>query len=269
LGWAAGNDMSHGTRCSWVAIVAEKTVEAFGGRTVVITGGGSGVGAAIALAFARQGASLCLVGRRLEPLQTVARQARKLGAQAAYYSADLSSHIAQSELVQRLTTDLRHVDVLVQNAAMFAASATELADLEVFDQHYRTNVRAPYALTKALLPLLRARQGELVFINSSSGVRAKALTAQYDATKHALKAIADSLREEVNGDGIRVLSIYLGRTASDMQRHIHEGTGTPYQPHLLLQPEDVASTILCALMLPRTAEVTDIHIRPRITTQRV
>jgi NADP-dependent 3-hydroxy acid dehydrogenase YdfG len=105
-----------------------------------------------------------------------------------------------------------------------------------------------------------------VFINSSSGIVAKPTSAQYDSTKHALKAIADSLRSEINVDGVRVLSVYLGRTASKMQERICKMERKPYRPELLLQPSDVASVILNALGLPRTAEVTDIHIRPMIKT---
>jgi NADP-dependent 3-hydroxy acid dehydrogenase YdfG len=112
--------------------------------------------------------------------------------------------------------------------------------------------------------MLKARQGQVVFINSSSALTAKPTTAQYDSTKHALKAIADSLRGEVNKHGVRVLSVYLGRTASDMQARVHQMEGKPYRPELLLQPEDVASVVINALSLPRTAEVTDISMRPMI-----
>jgi NADP-dependent 3-hydroxy acid dehydrogenase YdfG len=85
---------------------------------------------------------------------------------------------------------------------------------------------------------------------------------QYGAMKHALKAIADSLRAEVNPKGIRVLSVYLGRTATPMQADIHREEGKIYRPEALLQPCDVASTIIHAITLPRTAEITDISIRP-------
>jgi NADP-dependent 3-hydroxy acid dehydrogenase YdfG len=110
--------------------------------------------------------------------------------------------------------------------------------------------------------MLKVRRGQIVFINSSSGLTAKPNSAPYNATKHALKAIADSLRAEVNAFGVRVISVYLGRTASEMQERIHRAEGKPYRPELLLQPEDVAAVIMNALALPRTAEVTDIHIRP-------
>ena len=110
-------------------------------------------------------------------------------------------------------------------------------------RQYQTNVRAPFVLTQALLPMLKARRGQVVFVNSSSGIVAKPMSSQYDSTKHALKAIADSLRGEVNAHGVRVLSVYLGRTASEMQERIHRIEEKPYRPELLLQPEDVASVI--------------------------
>ena len=237
------------------------------GQFAVVTGGGTGVGAAIALALAAAKASTCLVGRRLTPLQAVATSARARGAQAACYQADLASESSQFDLVQRLMRDLPYLDILVQNAAVHVSGRIDCAGLEDFDRQYRTNVRAPYALTKALLPMLKARCGQVVFINSSSGISAKPSTAQYDATKHALRAIADSLRGEVNKYGVRVLSVYIGQTASEMQSNICKKESRPYLPERLLQPKDIAAVVLNSLTLPRTAEVTDIHIRPMINPE--
>jgi NADP-dependent 3-hydroxy acid dehydrogenase YdfG len=237
-------------------------LRALEGRTAVVTGGGSGVGAAIALALAEAGARIHLIGRRLDALEFVAAKVRGLGSKATCYSADLSLHSGQHEATQRLMSDLMHVDILIQNAAMYVRGSIEHADVSDFDKQYQTNVRAPYLLTRALLPTLKARQGQVVFINSSSGIIAKPMSAQYDSTKHALKAIADSLRGEINEHGVRVLSVYLGRTASDMQERICQKEGKSYRPELLLQPEDIASVVVNALTLPRSAEVTDIWIRP-------
>jgi NADP-dependent 3-hydroxy acid dehydrogenase YdfG len=237
-------------------------LRSFEGQTAVITGGGTGVGAAVALALAEAGASVVLIGRRLNRLELVASTVRNLGAHAASYSADLSSGSSLLEVAQRIKTELMHVDILVQNAAMHLAAPFEKADLSDFDKQYQTNVRAPYALTQAFLPMLKERHGQVVFINSSSAIAAKPMSAQYDSTKHALKAIADSLRGEINVHGVRVLSVYLGRTASEMQERICQMEGKAYRPELLLQPADVASVVINALSLPRTAEVTDISIRP-------
>lgn len=224
------------------------------------------MGAAVALALAKAGASVHLIGRRLPKLESVAAKARSVGSEATCYSSDLGLNHGQLELTQRLTRDLRRVDVLIHNAASYGAGPIEQASLADFDKLYQTNVRAPYVLTQALLPMLKAQRGQVVFINSSSGMIAKPLSAQYDSTKHALRALADSLRGEVNAHGIRVLSVYIGRTASEMQERIYKLEGKPYRPELLLQPEDIASVIVNALSLSRTAEVTDIHIRPRIKT---
>jgi len=82
------------------------------------------------------------------------------------------------------------------------------------------------------------------------------------ASKHALRAIADSLQDEVNPNGVRVLSVFLGRTASPMQADNHRAEKRPYRPEWLIQPQDVAAVVLDALRLPRTAEVTEIRMSP-------
>jgi NAD(P)-dependent dehydrogenase (short-subunit alcohol dehydrogenase family) len=118
--------------------------------------------------------------------------------------------------------------------------------------------------SQALLPLLKGRQGQIVFINSSQGLQARANTGAYALTKHALKALVDSSRQEINADGIRILSIYPGLTATPAIKLLCEIQGQSYRPDLLLQPEDVAQVVLNTLQLPRTAEVTNIEIRPLI-----
>jgi NADP-dependent 3-hydroxy acid dehydrogenase YdfG len=233
-------------------------------RTAVVTGGGSGVGAAIALALARQGNDVYLVGRRRENLEGVATRARAFGANAVCCQADVAKASDLIDLTRSITEAGVGIDILVHSAAAIERAPVETASLESFDYLYRVNVGAPYALTQALLPMLKARRGDVVFINSSSGISAKPLFAQYDSTKHALRAVADSLRGEVNADGIRVLSVYLGRTASEMQARLHKEEGRIYRSERLLQPEDVASLIVEILGLPRSAEVTDIHIRPML-----
>jgi NADP-dependent 3-hydroxy acid dehydrogenase YdfG len=152
--------------------------------------------------------------------------------------------------------------VLVHSAGVISLGTVESAPVEDLDRHYQINVRAPYLLTQALLPLLRSHQGQIVFVNSSAAVSARAKVSQYAATKAALKALADSLRDEVNPDGIRVLSVFPGRTASPMQQAVHEMLDESYRPERLLQPEDVAAAVVSALRMPRSAEVTEINVRP-------
>jgi NAD(P)-dependent dehydrogenase (short-subunit alcohol dehydrogenase family) len=165
-------------------------------------------------------------------------------------------------LAEQLHRDWDTIDILVHSAGVYAMGRLEAVPVTELDLQYRTNVRAPYLLTQALLPLLRQRQGQVVFINSLVVLTTGAQVGSYAATKHALTALADSFRAEVNAEGLRVLSVYIGSTASPMQAKIHAMQGRVYHPEYLLQPSDVAAVVLNALCLPRTAEVTDIHLRP-------
>lgn len=236
---------------------------ALAGQIAVVTGASSGIGAAITLTLAAAGATVCLVGRNRAALDGVAARA---DVAARAYAADLAHDDDLRRLAAQLLREHPAIDVLVHSAGTFASAPFEAAPLDEFDRLYRVNLRAPFALTQALLPSLRQRRGQIVFINSSAGLAAKGGMSQYAATKHALKALADSLREEANPDGVRVLSVYPGRTASPMQAAIHAQERREYRPERLLQPEDVASVVLNALSLPRSAEITDVQVRPLVKT---
>lgn len=232
------------------------------GRIAVVTGAGSGVGQAIALALAAQGAMLCLVGRTLATLEATASAATHAKVTARCYPTDLTHDDAVQALTEQLHREWDAVDILVHSAGISTIGKLETAPVTDLDRQYCTNVRAPYLLTQALLPLLRRRQGQVVFINSLVVLTARGQVGPYAATKHALTALANSFREEVNVEGLRVLSVYIGSTASPMQAMLHAMKGLGYHPEHLLQPSDVAAVVLNALCLPRTAEVTDINIRP-------
>lgn len=230
------------------------------GRLAVVTGASSGIGRAIAVALAREGARICALGRNpLALADTVT--AAQIYSQATGFQVDLTSEESLEALLLHLER-VGSLDMLIHCAGAIHQGVMERAHIQDLDLQYFTNVRAPYLLTKRLLPMLSAARGQIVFINSTAGLAAKrADVGQYAATKHALKAIADSLREEVNPRGIRVLSAYLGRTATPMQERLFQQEGHEYHPEALLQPEDIASIVVHILMLPSTAEVTDISIR--------
>ncbi len=237
-------------------------MQIFKDQIAVITGASSGIGRAIALALGEQGATLCLIGRRADALESVAEAARVSGAPAKAYCADLTRDEDIQELAERLQRDFVHVDILVHSAGSISLGNLATAPIGDLDSQYRANVHGPYALTQALLPMLRFRQGQIVFINSSVGLTTRRNVGQYSATQHALKALADTLRDELNAEGVRVLSVYPGRTATPRQAAIYESEGRQYRPERLMQPEDIASVVVNALALKRTAEVTDIKIRP-------
>ena len=234
------------------------------GRVAVVTGAGSGIGRAITFSLAEDGAVVCMVDKDLSSLEAVTKQAGGHGSMILPFRVDLEKEADIEAFVSDLSHRFGGIDILVHSAGVFSMGDIGTTRVEDFDLQYRVNVRAPFILTQAILPLLRARQGQIVFINSSSGIRAKAGTAGYSASKHALRALADALRDEVNREGIRVTCIYPGRTATPMQAEISKATGVRYIPEVLLQPEDVAHIVLETLRLNKTAEVTDIHIRPAI-----
>jgi NADP-dependent 3-hydroxy acid dehydrogenase YdfG len=238
----------------------------FTDQIAVVTGASSGIGKATALGLAAQGAKLCLVGRKIESLEKVARIARTHAPSATCYRVDLAVVEEIKEFAARLQRDFGQIDLLVHSAGVISLGRLESAPVEDLDWQYHINVRAPYLLTQVLLPMLKLRQGQVVFINSNAGMSASANVSQYAATKFALRAIADSLRQEINAEGVRVLSFYPGRTAGPMQESVHKMEGKAYHPERLMQPEDAAAIVIQALSLPRSAEVTEIFMRPMIKT---
>jgi NAD(P)-dependent dehydrogenase (short-subunit alcohol dehydrogenase family) len=234
------------------------------GQVGLVTGATSGVGRDIALALAQDGAELILVGRDQSALQALAAEAEALsGRRARGYRTDLSVEEDVAALDAALAQDGNRLDVLVHGAGVIATGATEALPVAELDRQYRTNVRGPYLLTQLMLPRLRATRGQIVFLNSTAAMRVPPpLSGQYAATKQALRALADAVRDEVNADGVRVTTVYLGRTATPMQAALHEAAGKPYQPERLIQPRDVAALVLYLLKLPDTAEVTDVVVRP-------
>lgn len=231
---------------------------------VVITGAGGGIGRAIATHLAAGGANLCLVGRNASSLHSLQAKLQPHGHKICALTCDLDKDDDLRSLHESIEARLGGVDVLIHAAGVITMSPLASVSASDMDRHYRINVRAPLLLTQSLLSLLRSSRGQIVFINSSVGVRSKEHTGAYAASKHALKAVADTFRLELNADGIRVLSVFPGNTATPMQQQICATLGRSYAPQTMLQPDDVALAVVDALLMPRTAEVTDIHLRPAL-----
>lgn len=234
-----------------------KTLE---GRRALVTGASSGIGRATALTFAAAGAAVILNGRSRDRLEAVAGLIRDTGGRAEVAPADLADAVALAGLAARVRVD--GPDVLVHSAGAITLGSVAEGDADDLDRQWRVNARAPYLLTRALLPGLVDRRGDIVFVNSGAGVSARGGWSQYAMTKHALRALSDSLRDEVADRGVRVISVYPGRTATPMQEDVHRMEGRDYRPEKFVQPEDVARQILAAVSLPPSAVVTDVHVRP-------
>jgi NAD(P)-dependent dehydrogenase (short-subunit alcohol dehydrogenase family) len=235
------------------------------GQVALITGATSGVGRAIALALAREGVHLVLVGRRADALSALSKETAERGASVVRaHQADLTDDGQVRDLTRQLESEFDRLDLLIHGAGIIEVGPVATSPVEQFDRQYRTNVRAPYLLTQLLLSRLRQQRGQIVFLNSTAGLKVPAESSQYAATKHALKAFADSLRDEVNPDGVRVLSLFLGRTATPMQEALHKVAGKPYRPEQLIQPEHIGEMLLDLLRLPTSAEVMDVVVRPMV-----
>jgi NADP-dependent 3-hydroxy acid dehydrogenase YdfG len=225
---------------------------------MLVTGASSGVGRAIAVALAADGATVCLTGRDAKALESAA----SAGGEAYCYPADLAQDSDLEDLATRVLADHGRLDGAVFSAGAHALGPIAPQAIADLDALYAVNLRAPLVLTARLLPALVASRGHVVLINSVAGLQARAGSGAYAATKHGLRGLADSLRDEVGPQGVRVLSVYLGRTATPMQAAIHEREGRPYDPERYLQPEDIAAVVIAALRLPSRAEVTEITVRP-------
>ena len=228
----------------------------------VVTGSSSGIGRAVAHALATQGMSLCVTARDLGRLQSCAREIASRAERVLVHPADLSLDPEIQGLVEHVRADLRRVDVLVHAAGTLHLGNVEDAGWGDLDEQYRLNLRAPFLLTKAFLPMLKESGGQVVFVNSTAGLAGGPDNGLYAAVKHGLRSLAGSVRDHVNQYGIRVLSVFPGRTATPMQEAVHRFEGRPYRASDLLQASDVAAVIAAALALPRTAEVTDVVVRP-------
>ncbi|MGV9253966.1 SDR family oxidoreductase [Streptomyces sp. NPDC003697] len=225
--------------------------------THVITGAGSGIGAAVARRLHARGDEIVLHARD-------AARAKELAAAfpgARTLVGDLADPGRLSWALSHQTLPDR-VDSLLHIAGVVDLGPVGELTPKTWRHQLDVNLIAPAELTRLLLPQLRAARGHVVFVNSGAGLHANAEWAAYAASKHGLKALADALRQEEHAAGVRVTSVYPGRTASPMQAKVHQQEGKEYDPGRWIDPESVATALLMALDLPEDAEVVDLTVRP-------
>jgi NADP-dependent 3-hydroxy acid dehydrogenase YdfG len=229
------------------------------GRRALVTGASQGIGHSVALALAAAGAKVYALGRNTDALEALVKES--IAGEIVSLPADLCDSSTPARIVELLRQEDTQLGVLVHCAGVISHATSAEASLSDFDNQWLSNVRGPYALTQALIPML-GRGSDLVIVNSSVTRNPRPNSGQFAATQHAMLGIANSLREELNHHGVRVMSIFPGQTATPRQQELHRGKQLDYQPELMLQPEDVAAAVLQAVSMPRTAEITEVHIRP-------
>ena len=149
-------------------------MESLKDQIAVVTGASSGIGKAIALSIAEHGAEVCLVARRRELLDDVAKQVHALGSRGHACPADLTKDEDIRALGERCQKDFGRVNILVLCGGAIFHGLLAKASLADFDLMYRSNVRGHYLMIQTMLPLLRKSKGQIVFINSSAGLRSSA-----------------------------------------------------------------------------------------------
>lgn len=222
----------------------------------LVTGASSDIGSAVVHRLADIGFHVIASGRDHGKLM---RTATGRHGSIDIVAADMTTADGR-QAVEEAVRRHEQLDLLVLGSGIYERSA----DPDGLTRQFAANVDGPYRLTRGVLPMLVKSKGLVVVLNSTQGLAASAGIGPYAATQHAMRALADSLREEVNSLGVRVTSLFLGRTATARQATIFAMEQRPYVPELLIQPADIAFVIGSLAVLPGTSEVTNITVRPRI-----
>ncbi len=230
-------------------------------KTAVITGAGSGVGAATALALAKQGWRIALVGRRREPLEAVA--ARMLG--ALIVPCDVAATAAVEAMGLRVLAEFGSVEVLVNAAGTnVPRRALEVLSLADYHEMMNANLNGAYYCVQAFLPQMRARgSGTIINIVSEAGKAASPKAGPgYVISKFGMAGLTSAINAEERARGIRACSVFAG----DIDTPILDKRPAPPDAAArakMMQPEDIAACALLAINLPSRAIVEELTIRPR------
>lgn len=228
---------------------------------LLITGGGTGIGAATAEELAGIGLKIVVVGRRTKPLQDVVARIKGRGGQAMDLPADVANYEAMEEVVKRTVECYGRIDLLVANAAVHNVSAVDAGDPANWSQLMQVNVMGVLNVVRAVLPLMyRQRAGHIVVVSSVSGRVTYVGETAYVSSKHATTAFADCLRQEASPRGIRVTLLEPGLVDTPL-------ADNPYAAEMkkTVQPLssfDCARAIRFAFEQPPNVAINEIVMRP-------
>jgi NAD(P)-dependent dehydrogenase (short-subunit alcohol dehydrogenase family) len=233
------------------------------GKVAIITGGSRGIGKAIGVALAGDGATVVLAARSLERLQDAAALVRQAGGQAEPVVTELTDEESIRNLVKVAREKFDRLDILVNNAGITHSAPlaeTRTADL---DHCWAVNARAPFILCREALPLLtQADAATIVNISSVVGVKGYPLQSAYTASKHALRGMTISLAEELRGTNVRVHVICPGGVDTDMVQHVRPDIAKED----LIGPQDIADLVLYLITHKGNAVVDELHVRRAVSS---
>lgn len=236
------------------------------GKTALVAGGGTGIGAACALALAAEGCRVAIGGRREDKLREVA--AKFSGKPPILvHAVDVSERQSVDALCEWATKELGQIDILINSAGVNVRKRTML-DLapEDWDTLMAINATGAYNFMRAVLPQMRARKdGLIVNISSIAGKRATLLGGvAYNASKFAMSALGTTVAQEERENGIRVTNVFPGEVDTPILENRPEPVSAEHRARIL-KAEDVAAAVLMIACLPARAHVQEIVIKP--TTQ--
>ena len=225
----------------------------------VVTGATSGIGNAIARRLLQEAYVIHALGRCAEEL---GRLSGEFPTSCVPCQIDLRDTGQVHSFGRAIKNERVGLNVLIHSAGVHGMGSIATTLPGELDELYEANVRAAYLLSQSLLPALERARGTIIFINSSAATRTVSNVVAYSMMQHASRALANGLRAEVNHLGIRVLSIFLGRTATPRIARVFRAENRPFDPQKLLQPEDVADVVSQVLRLPQRVEITELSMRP-------
>lgn len=230
------------------------------GKSALITGGGRGIGKAIALTFANAGADIAIASRTAEQLEEVAAQVRAMGRECFAFPTDVTRADQVERLAQSALSAMGEVDVLVNNAGVFLVRPLAETTEDDWDRVMDTNLKSAFLLTRALIPhFQKRRSGTILNVSSLAGKKPYEGQAVYCASKHGLIGLTKVLAVELQPHNVRVSAICPGGVATDLTRGVME------RPDWL-DPQDVAKLALYVATLSPKAAVDEVLLR-RFTAQ--
>ena len=233
-------------------------MESLKGKTALVTGAGKGIGRAIAIALAKEGAHVGLIARTRKDLQHVADEVKALGVVTAFATADVSNIHSVNTAVESIQRELGNVDILINNAGI--ATFGKFLELEpaAWENQVKVNLFGVYYVTRAILPQMIERQtGDIINISSTAGLKGNTMTSAYSASKFGLMGLSDSLMQEVRKFNIRVTAMAPSTVVTDLAKSANLVSNNEEK---LMQPEDLAELIIAQLKLNRRGFVKDVSI---------